>query len=318
MHIFSILLAYLIDRVTGEFHFIRHPVVIMGNYITWFEKLFYKDTVFRGVLLTLSLVSIVYLISYGIVFLLSQSVHHDLQIILFGIIASTTIASKMLYDSVQEIIEHPQNIKYLVSRDTESLSASDINKAAIETYAENLSDGVIAPLFYLLLFGLPGAFVYKAINTLDSMVGYRNQKYEKFGKISAKLDDIANYIPARITALLIFILFYHRSRFHIDPLKQIDTQPQKVDIESAPTVFKIFKQGKLHESPNAGYPISAMALGLGIKLGGDTSYFGKIKSKPYFGEGREKITKKDIEKALSLQPKLDIFITLFLSIGVLW
>ena len=310
------IIAYIVDRLVGEFRFVRHPVVLMGDFIKLFERLFYKDSVFRGALLTLSLVSIVFFISYGIVFLLSGRGHPDLQIILFGIIASTTIASKMLYDSVKDIIEHPQHIKYLVSRDTESLSSSDINKAAIETYAENLSDGVIAPLFYLLLFGLWGAFVYKAINTLDSMVGYRNKKYEKFGKFSAKLDDVVNYVPSRITALLIFILFYRRGRFHIDPLMKIDTQPPRADIESTPTVFKIFKHGKLHESPNAGYPISAMALSLGIKLGGDTSYFGKIKSKPYFGEGRESITTDDIKNALSLQPKLDIFIILFLSMGV--
>jgi len=304
------LIAYIIDRFVGEFRFVRHPVVLMGDFIKLFEKLLYKDSVFRGALLTLSLVTLVFLVSFSIQNLLSESVNYYLGVIISGLIASTTIASKMLYDSVKDIIAHPQHIKYLVSRDTESLSSSDINKAAIETYAENLSDGVIAPLFYLLLFGLWGAFVYKAINTLDSMVGYRNEKYEKFGKFSARLDDVVNYIPARITALLIFILLYRRGRFHIDPH---NAQPQRADIESTPTVFKIFKQGKLHESPNAGYPISAMALSLRIKLGGDTSYFGKIKSKPYFGEGRESITKNDIKNALSLQPKLDIFIIIFVG-----
>ncbi|PTB83896.1 cobalamin biosynthesis protein CobD [Sulfurovum lithotrophicum] len=292
------IIAYIIDRFVGEFRFVRHPVVLMGDFIKLFEKLFYKDSVFRGALLTLSLVSIVFFISYGIVFLLSGRGHPDLQIIIFGIITSTTIASKMLYDSVKDILEHPQHIKYLVSRDTESLSSSDINKAAIETYAENLSDGVIAPLFYLLLFGLWGAFVYKAINTLDSMVGYRNEKYEKFGKFSARLDDVVNYIPSRITALLIVLLLGYKGRHLGLPLREI------------------WRMGRKHESPNAGYPISAMALSLGIKLGGDTSYFGKMKSKPYFGEGRESITKNDIKNALSLQPKLDIFIILFLSVGV--
>ena len=104
----------------------------------------------------------------------------------------------------------------LVSRDTTTLSNSDVNKAAIETYAENLSDGVIAPLFYLLCFGLVGAFVYKAINTLDSMVGYRNTRYEKFGKFSARVDDVANYIPSRITALIIALLFFKKAfwQFH--------------------------------------------------------------------------------------------------------
>ena len=286
-------IAYIIDRRFGEFGFMRHPVVLMGDYIKWFEGRYYRNTVLRGALPTFSLVSIVFIISHGVQYLLSGWGHPDLQVIILGIIASTTIASKMLYDSVKEIIIHPRNIKYLVSRDTNELSQSDINKAAIETYAENLSDGVIAPLFYLVLFGPGGAFVYKAINTLDSMVGYRNRKYEKFGKFSAKLDDTANYIPSRITALLIAMLR-----------------------GSKKALFHFYSYGKKHESPNAGHPISAMALALGIKLGGDTSYFGKVKSKPDFGEGNGKIGTEDIENALSLQLRLDIFIFILLGLGV--
>ncbi len=122
---------------------------------------------------------------------------------LYSIIGSTTISTKMLHDSVKDIIQNPQNIKYLVSRDTKDMSLSDRYKSAIESYAENLSDGVIAPMLYLALFGIDGAFIYKGVNTLDSMVGYRTLKYEKFGKASAILDDILNYIPARVTALLI-------------------------------------------------------------------------------------------------------------------
>ena len=118
-----------------------------------------------------------------------------IQILLFSIVASTTISAKMLYNSVKDIIDNPTHIKYLVSRDTKYISPSEINKASIETYAENLSDGVVAPVFYLLLFGLKGIILYKAINTLDSMVGYKNEKYEKFGKVAARVDDIVNFIP---------------------------------------------------------------------------------------------------------------------------
>ena len=263
------LIAYVIDRIFGEFSFIRHPVVLMGDYISWFEKRFYADSIVRGMILTLSLLLLVFLLSFSISYLLSGWGHPDLQVLLYGVIASTTIASKMLYDSVKDIITNPQHLKYLVSRDTEHLSDSDINKAAIETYAENLSDGVIAPLFYLILFGLWGAFVYKAINTLDSMVGYRNERYEKFGKFAAKLDDIVNYLPARMTAVFIIVFMGRHMGL---PLR------------------KTWSQGSKHESLNAGYPISAMALSIGVKLGGDTYYFGKIKSKPFFGEGREVIT----------------------------
>jgi len=312
------LIAYIVDRAFGEFGFIRHPVVLMGDYISWFEKKFYANSGARGLVLTLSLLFITFTISYTIQTLFTF--HSSLFIsLLQGVIASTAIASKMLYDSVKDIITNPQHIKYLVSRDTEHLSDSDINKAAIETYAENLSDGVIAPLFYLILFGLWGAFVYKAINTLDSVVGYRNERYEKFGKFSAKLDDVVNYIPARVTAILIVLMMPritpHKTLTHPFPSNSSVAQQYK------PTLFTLhssllttlFHQGKGHESPNAGYPITAMALSLGVKLGGDTSYFGKIKSKPFFGEGREVITQKDIRNALALQPRLDIFIIIFVG-----
>ena len=279
------LLSYLIDRIFGEFSFIKHPVIIMGDYIKWFEKKFYKDDVFRGFLLTSTLIILVWLL----VGLISSNINN---IIILSIIASTTIASKMLYDSVYDIIGNPSHIKYLVSRDTSQLSSSDINKAGVETYAENFSDGVVAPLFYMLLFGLEGAFIYKAINTLDSMVGYRNERYEKFGKFSAKVDDVANYIPARLTALIIGVLMFSKK-----------------------ALLHFYSYGKKHDSPNAGHPISAMALAIGIKLGGDTVYFGKLKKKAFFGEGREDITSNDIRLALKLRNRFDFFILL---LGVLY
>jgi len=296
VYVETALIAYATDRIFGEFKQIRHPVVLMGDYIAWFEKKFYADSIVRGMILTLSLLCITFGISVAIQSLLTP--HSSLLTLLVeGVIASTAIASKMLYDSVKEIIVRPQQIRYLVSRDTEHLSDSDINKAAIETYAENLSDGVIAPLFYLILFGLWGAFVYKAINTLDSMVGYRNERYEKFGKFAAKLDDVANYIPARMTSVLIVLLMKGR---HLGlPLR------------------KIWIQGSKHESLNAGYPIAAMGWKLGVKLGGPTSYFGKVVPKPYFGTGREEITDLDIEAALALQPRLDIVLLTLFGIGAI-
>ena len=277
------LFAYIIDQIFGEFSFIRHPVVLMGDYIKWFEKRFYADNILRGFLLTLTLIFIVWLIVGLVSLTLNQYITNKyLHIIIVAFIASTSIASKMLYNSVKDIISNPKNIKYLVSRDTKDLNASDINKAAIETYAENLSDGVIAPLFYLLLFGLEGAFIYKAMNTLDSMVGYRNERYEKFGKASALLDDLVNYIPARLTALLITLFFFSKK------------------------ALNFYAYGKKHNSPNAGHPISAMALAIEVKLGGDTSYFGKIEKKAIFGEGKKEINNVDILTALTFTKKLDI------------
>ena len=289
------LIAYVLDLVFGEFEklkFLKHPIIFMGGYIKWFEKRFYKDSVLRGGFLTISLVAVVFVITS----FLSMIDNIFIQ----GFLASFTLASKMLYDSVKDIVSSDdldvkkQKISYLVSRDTSSMNNSDVNKAAIETYGENLSDGVIAPLFYLLCFGIVGAFVYKAINTLDSMVGYRNEKYEKFGKVSAIVDDIANYIPARITAVLISLFFFSKK-----------------------ALFQFGKYGKKHDSLNAGLPISAIALGLGVKLGGPTSYFGKVKDKPFFGRGRDIIENSDVLKAISIKNKLDILVITVLILGVL-
>lgn len=289
MNFALLFIAYFIDFFFGEFDrlkYLKHPIIIIGDYIKWFEKRFYKDSIFRGFLLTFTLLIIILLITS---FIASFDI-----IFLNAFLCSFAISSKMLFDSVKKIItsDNPKyDISMLVSRDTSNLSDSDINKAAIETYAENLSDGVVAPMFYILLFGLVGAFLYKGVNTLDSMVGYRNERYERFGKFSAKLDDILNYIPARITAILIALFF------------------------KSNTAFKYFiKYGKKHESLNAGYPISSMALALNIKLGGPTSYFGKIKNKPFFGIGKDTIKKDDILKALEFKSKFDLFMLSFFII----
>jgi len=284
------LLAFLIDKFFGEFNFIKHPIIFMGDYIKWFEKNFYKDSIYRGFILLLSLLLTVYVITYFISIILNEF-NPIISLIIMAIIASTTIASNMLYNAVYDISINPKNIKYLVSRDTDKLSISDINKASIETYGENLSDGVIAPLFYLYLFGIEGAFLYKAINTLDSMVGYHTDRYENFGKVSAKLDDIANFIPSRLTAILITAVNFKAHKF--------------------------YKYASGHESPNAGYPISAMALAIGVKLGGDSSYFGKIKKKPFFGNGKDNIEIEDIYKALIIGKKIDILIIFILIIIIL-
>ncbi len=289
MQIELTLISYLIDRVFGEFKFITHPIIYIGKYISFFEKNFYKDTILRGAILTISLILIIFLIT-------SLITHFVSNIYLLALLSSMGIASNMLYNSVRDVInsKNPkEKIAMLVSRDTQNMSESDIYKASIETYAENLSDAVVAPLFYLLLFGLEGLFIYKGINTLDSMVGYKTEKYKNFGKFSAKLDDIVNYIPSRATALLIIILSFSRN------------------------AFKNLKFAKGHESPNAGYPISAMAGVLNISLGGATSYFGKIREKPYFGDGRREIRKEDVLNGLKFQIKLDLFIIISLFLTTL-
>jgi len=280
LYILITLLAFIIDKLFGEFSFIKHPVIFMGDFIKYFENKFYKDSILRGFFLTFSLIFIIVLIVYPLTFL---------PWYIQAIFASMGIASNMLYKSVKDIINNPHHIKYLVSRDTNNLSNSDINKAAIETYGENFSDGVIAPLFYLLLFGLVGLYLYKGVNTLDSMVGYRTSKYEMYGKFSAKLDDVLNYIPSRITAILISMLMFSKKSF-----------------------YNIFKYGHLHQSPNAGYPISSIAGVCDVSLGGDTMYNNVLKPKAYFGSGVKTISTNHILKALSFQIRFDIFFIIFL------
>ena len=273
------ILAYLIDRKFGEFSFVKHLIIIIGELISFFEKLLYKNSILHGLLLVLAVLSVVSFFVIALQAFLDLALPSFLNIIVTAFIASMFIAHKMLRDSVEGVLNAENKreaIAMLVSRDTKELSDSDIYKAAIETYAENLSDGVVAPLFYLLLFGLPGIVIYKTINTMDSMIGYKNEKYEKFGKVAARLDDIANYIPSRLTALLIMFVAKQKE------------------------LFAFYEDGKKHDSPNAGHPITAMALAIGVKLGGNTSYFGLMKKKATFGKGKKEICKEDVQKALQL------------------
>jgi len=289
------LLAYLIDKVFGEFHPKVHPVITIGQLISWFERHFYQESVFRGLMLLLFVTGVTYSGSLLLTLVLAL-LPTPLETLISALIASMFLAHKMLHDAVLEVVtskEPRQALSMLVSRDTGSLTESEVNKACIETYAENLSDGVIAPLLYLLLFGLPGIVFYKSVNTLDSMVGYRTPRYEKFGKASARLDDLLNYIPSRLTALL--IMFLSRRR----PL------------------WSFYRQGRQHESPNAGHPITAMAMALEIKLGGDTVYFGKLKRKAGFGAGREKITVEDVKRALALRRTVDLAVLVVLMLIIL-
>lgn len=291
--------AYLIDYLHGEFKSITHPIIYIGRYITWFEKKFYKPTFTRGLLLVLSLLSITIVLLYILEWILTLLPNY-MSFIIITILASMFLAHNMLYHSVLEVASssNPQKkIKYLVSRDTNEMDEHEIYKACIETYTENINDGVIAPLFYLLLFGLKGIVIFKVISTLDSMVGYKNERYRYYGTVGARLDDIAGWIPARISALLIYI--FTKSTYGYKKLKQ-------------------YAIG--HESPNSGWPISAAGLGFNLKLGGSTRYFGKIKNKPYFGDGVNPLTKEDVLRVLSLRKSIDIFILLFhlIIILLLW
>ncbi len=207
---------------------------------------------------------------------------------LFVYLVSTTLALRELVHSARlvtlaikrgEIVEARQNLAMIVGRDTDTLGEESVLRATIETVAENLSDGFVAPLFYLMVGGLPLAMAYKAINTLDSMVGYKNPQYIRFGWAAARLDDIVNYIPARIAGLFVsggaFIYFCFRS----------SNAGIAHALFSARNAFTMMlRDGRNHSSPNSGVCEAAMAGALGVRLGGPSTYGGSIVVKPYIGD----------------------------------
>lgn len=289
-------LAYLIDMVLGEFP-CKHPVVLMGDFINAFERRFYSNRILPGALLVTGLITLTLLIGTTLVYLCGL-LPSGLSLLVLAILASTGLAMNMLHKSVAALLttEHPkQTLSYLVSRDTENMSETEIYKAGLETWAENLSDGVIAPLFYLLLFGLPGIAVYKAINTLDSMIAYKTDRYFYFGKTAAIVDDIANFIPARLTALLIVALAADKRR----------------------AWQCLWRDGNKLESPNAGYPIAAMAGALGVALGGDASYHGQIKHKPALGLPINPLDKSTLSRALHMKTAINRAVLTLLITGAL-
>jgi len=289
-------LAYLVDLIFGEFP-CKHPVVLMGDFISAFERRFYRDRILPGALLVISLIALVLSVSITLVYLCSF-LPAGLALIILAIFASTGLAMNMLHKSVAALLttkQPKQALSYLVSRDTQDMTETDIYKAGLETWAENLSDGVIAPLFYLLLFGLPGIAVYKAVNTMDSMIAYKTERYFYFGKTAAIVDDIANYLPARLTALLIVLLA--KDKRHAWRC--------------------LWRDGNKLESPNAGYPIAAMAGALGVALGGDASYHGQIKHKPTLGLPVNPVDKSTLSKALKMKTGINLIVLSFLATGAL-
>ncbi len=289
-------LAYLIDMVFGEFP-CKHPVALMGDFISAFERRFYSDRILPGALLVIGLIALTLLISLTLVYLCGL-LPTGLSLTVLAVLASTGLAMNMLHESVAGLLtsEQPkQALSYLVSRDTQNMSETEVYKAGLETWAENLSDGVIAPLFYLLLFGLPGLAVYKAINTMDSMIAYKTERYLNFGKTAAIIDDIANTIPARLTALLIvFLAKDHRRAWQC-----------------------LREDGDKLESPNAGFPIAAMAGALGVALGGDASYHGQIKHKPTLGLPVNPVDKATLTQALHMKTAINLTVLCLLAIGIL-
>ena len=289
---------------------IGHPVMWMGWLLGRLDRALNdpiksNDTrTLRGTFAIAALVLATLIVTLGL-----QSVLRAIPLgwVLEVVLASTLIAQKALRDAVCEVADAlkfngldaaRRAVGQIVGRDTHSLDQAEISRAAIETLAENTSDGVVAPLFYLALFGLPGAAVYKAINTADSMIGHKSEKYLYFGRAAARLDDVANFIPARLTAAL----FALAARF------MADADPRGA-IETAR------RDAPAHASPNAGWPEAAMAGALGFGLGGPRSYGGKTLDLPKMGSGRRGLDAGDIARAITLYDKAT---TLALAVLAVW
>lgn len=292
----EVLMGYALDLIIGDPYFLYHPVRIIGHLITWLENrlLNLKDTIFIQKLKGLILLIIVSGLSFLVPLILligASQVHLGLAFVLevimiYQIFATRCldVETKKVYKALKnnDIEEARKMIGYLVSRDTSDMTEEDIIKAAIETIAENLGDGVIAPMIYVMIGGAPLGWYYKSVNTLDSMVGYKNEKYQHYGYFSAKWDDVLNYIPARITSGFILIAGFF--------LRMNVTRGFKV----------LVRDRKNHSSPNSAYPESAAAGLLGIQLGGKASYFGKVSMKPTMGDADKKIDVHDLKKTSHL------------------
>jgi len=304
-----LILAFMLDLAIGDPKWLPHPVRIIGKSIAKTETILRTEDRrqrtedrLKGVFLVILIVSSTFGLTWLIVYILSLlSTRYSLLVtIILVYLTSTTIAVRELIDSARIVIESVKNkdiesaknnLAMIVGRDTGNLSEKGILKATIETLSENLSDGVIAPLFYLAIGGLPLAMAYKAVNTLDSMVGYKNDKYKDFGWAAARLDDIANYIPARISGVLIVISIFFITIFKC---------PSRASSITHHALRIMINDGKKHLSPNAGIPEAAIAGALGVKLGGASTYNGVEIQKPYIGIEKTENYLTASEKAMDI------------------
>ncbi|WP_283621013.1 adenosylcobinamide-phosphate synthase CbiB [Limosilactobacillus avium] len=276
--VIMVALAFGLDLLLGDPHSWPHPIKAIGHLIAWLTKKFNQPAFSTsrrkqlGVLTWLITVGGAGLIIAGIMWL--AAINNYLYMAVGTYLCYTCLSARQLAIEAEKIMKSLQNndlqmarhqVGMIVGRDTDSLSAEEVTKAAIETVAENTSDGVIAPLFYLVIGGPVLGMMYKAINTLDSMIGYRNEKYRAFGEFSAKVDDIANYLPARITWLLLIISSW---LLHDDTKEAIAVGER--DCEK-------------HLSPNSAFSEAVVAGALHLQLGGPHYYFGQLVRKPYIG-----------------------------------
>lgn len=280
--ILPLLLGWLLDFFLGDPSRLPHPIVWFGKLISWGEHRLNKGShrMAKGAMMAIALILMVFLVIWGLKRLAPNVL---LWLVIDTVIIFYCLAGTTLIREVREVFlaldrsldEGRQQVARIVGRETSQLSAQEVRTAALETLAENLSDGVIAPLFWFALLGTPGMLAYKMVNTLDSMIGYRTERYKDFGCWAARIDDVANYIPARLTALLMVIASGKWSLLKF-----------------------VWKNGRKHASPNSGYPEAALAGILNCRFGGPHYYFGELFDKPYIGENDRELTTQDMHTAV--------------------
>ena len=290
----SVLAGFLIDCVLGDPHGLPHPVVLIGKLISAMERFLRKRMPNRlraaGTILAISVPLISALVVFGILFG-CRMLHPWVYFGVSTVLCWQALAARCLQKEAKKVVKALETdglesgrrqVGMLVGRDTEQLSEEQVLKATVETVAENTSDGVIAPMLWLMLFGAVGGWFYKAINTMDSMVGYKNEKYIDFGRAAAKLDDAANWIPARMSAIGMIAAAW---------ITGLD----------AKNAFRIWKRDRRnHASPNSAQTESVCAGALHVQLAGPASYFGKLVQKPTIGDADRTIERADVKRSCRL------------------
>ena len=296
-HPLSLLIGWLLDLMVGDPQRLPHPVVWFGKMIAACERKLNRGTnrKLKGALTAVGLILFVFVFTWMLRKVLdTYALYLFDAIAIFYCLAGTTLIREVRAVFLaldRSLDEGRRQVARIVGRDTSELSAQEVRTAALETLAENLSDGVIAPLFWLAILGTPGMLAYKMVNTLDSMIGYKTDRYRDFGCWAAHIDDIANYIPARLTALLMLTF----------------SPPKLGGVRGGLNRLKfVRKYGRNHASPNSGYPEAALAAILDCRFGGPHYYFGELFDKPYIGTNGRLLTTEDMKKAVRVNRTAEI------------
>ena len=299
--LFPMLIGWIADRMFGDPS--THPIVWFGKIISSGERLLNRGQLrmIKGAIFSLLLIISVYILTRELLWFF-RIINLWLYIIVCTVIVFYCLAGKTLVKEVKDVFravdssleEGRIQVARIVGRDTSSLSAQQVRSAALETLAENLSDGVIAPMFWYAVLGAPGMLAYKMINTLDSMIGYKSERYKQFGYFSARIDDIANYIPARLTALLMILVSGRLSLINF-----------------------VWKNGRKHASPNSGYPEAALAGILDCRFGGPNVYHGQLVNKPYIGDNDREFTYCDMLKACNINLESETLMLFIVTVFIL-